>query len=147
MTEDKKSPRKTFLLVTSKDILGVCQKTRFLATPKDIWGGVKRHFRSCHQMQRLGILSTRRRTNKIKSNTTLFLLAPPRTKWFFSQEKQRLFVSQHKGLTQTRTKTRGQSRRNFDLIFLYFLTLALFSDGKIRQQNPLSQKEGRKFKT
>ena len=83
--------------------------------------------------------------NKIEHHTVF--VGPTKDQVVFSQEKQRLFVSQHKGLTQTRTKTRGQSRRNFGLIFLYFLTLALFSDGKIRQQNPLSQKEGRKFKT
>ena len=83
--------------------------------------------------------------NKIEHHTVF--VGPTKDQVFFSQEKQRLFVSPHKGLTQTRTKTRGQSRRNFSLIFLYFLTLALFSDGKIRPQNLLSQKEGRKIKT
>ena len=83
--------------------------------------------------------------NKTEHHTVF--VGPTKDQVVFSQEKQRLFVSQHKGLTQTRTKTRGQSRRNFGLIFLYFLTLALFSDGKIRQQKPLFQKEGRKFKT
>ena len=68
----------------------------------------------------LKIPSTHCRTNKTKSNTTLFLLVPPRTKWFFSQEKQRLFVSQHKGLTQTRKRTRCQSRRHLGLIFYIF---------------------------
>ena len=55
-------------------------------------------------------------------------------------------------ITTQRTSTnKNKNKRSITTefqphIFIFF-TLALFSDGKIRQQNPLSQKEGRKIKT
>ena len=90
----------------------------------------------------LKILSTRHRENSKNTNTTLFFVGPTKDQGFFSQEKQRLFASQNKGLTQTGKEHDIGFLRHFDFIFLYFLTLAVFSDGKFRRLKPIPKKNG-----